>query len=164
MVWITCGLLCCFYHLFGLSFWRHPFTAEDPLVSKWCNVEFLQICSDEETTRWTVPLICWKVLFDSLFYSWLYPFSFSISKQAVQNATRICLLSKHRKRCEECTLLTKGNLFEDKQQWFSGFPYSWNVCHSQTSSHSLLTACLFIDYFGWIDGALQPRMLCTCSV
>ncbi len=25
------------------SFWRHPFTAEDPLVSKWCNVTFLQI-------------------------------------------------------------------------------------------------------------------------
>ncbi len=25
-----CGLLWCFYQLFGLSFWRHPFTAEDP--------------------------------------------------------------------------------------------------------------------------------------
>ncbi len=30
-----------FYQLFELSFWRHPFTAEDTLVSKWCN--FLQI-------------------------------------------------------------------------------------------------------------------------
>ncbi len=37
-----CGLL------FGLVFWRHPFTAEDPLVSKWFNAQFLQICSDEE--------------------------------------------------------------------------------------------------------------------
>ncbi len=44
-----CGLLWCFYQLFGLSFWWHPFTAEDPLVSKWCNATFLQICSDEET-------------------------------------------------------------------------------------------------------------------
>ncbi len=26
-----------FNQLFGLSFWRHPFTAEDSLVSKWCN-------------------------------------------------------------------------------------------------------------------------------
>ncbi len=43
VVWITCGLLWCFYQLFGLSFWRHPFTAEDPLVSKWCNATFLQI-------------------------------------------------------------------------------------------------------------------------
>ncbi len=30
------------------SFWRHPFTAEDPLVSKWWNATFLQIYSDEE--------------------------------------------------------------------------------------------------------------------
>ncbi len=48
VMWISCGLLWCFYQLFGLSFWRHPFTAEDPLVSKWCNVKFLQICSDGE--------------------------------------------------------------------------------------------------------------------
>ncbi len=43
MVWITCGLLWCFYQLFGLSFWRHPFTAEHPLLSRWWNVIFLQI-------------------------------------------------------------------------------------------------------------------------
>ncbi len=30
----SCGLLWCFYQLFGLSLWRHPFTAEDPLGSK----------------------------------------------------------------------------------------------------------------------------------
>ncbi len=38
-----CGLLWCFYQLFGLSFWRHPFTAEDPLVSSWWNATNLQI-------------------------------------------------------------------------------------------------------------------------
>ncbi len=43
VVWITCGLLWCFYQLFGLSFWRHPFTAEDPLVSKWWNATVSQI-------------------------------------------------------------------------------------------------------------------------
>ncbi len=52
-----CGLLRCFYQLFGLSFWRHPFTTEDPLVSKWCNVNFLQICSDEETN--SVSTVSW---------------------------------------------------------------------------------------------------------
>ncbi len=41
MVWIICGLLWCFYQLFGLSFWWHPFTAEDPLVSKWWNATFI---------------------------------------------------------------------------------------------------------------------------
>ncbi len=40
---ITCGLLWCFYQLFGLSFWRHPFTAEDPLVI------FLQIWWRKQT-------------------------------------------------------------------------------------------------------------------
>ncbi len=33
VMWINCGLLWCFHQLFGRSFWRHPFTAEDPLVS-----------------------------------------------------------------------------------------------------------------------------------
>ncbi len=42
-MWIPSELLWCFYQLFGLSFWRHPFTAEDQLVSKWCNAKFLQI-------------------------------------------------------------------------------------------------------------------------
>ncbi len=30
----SCGLLWCFYQLFGLSFWWHPFTAVYPLVSE----------------------------------------------------------------------------------------------------------------------------------
>ncbi len=33
-----------FYQLFWLSFWRHPFTAEELFVNKWCNATFLQIC------------------------------------------------------------------------------------------------------------------------
>ncbi len=28
--------------------WRHPFTSEDPMVSKWCNANFLKVCSNEE--------------------------------------------------------------------------------------------------------------------
>ncbi len=43
------GVDFCFYQLFRLSFWRHPFTAEDPLLSKWCNAKCLRICSDEGT-------------------------------------------------------------------------------------------------------------------
>ncbi len=37
-LWITVM----FYQLFGLSFWRHPFTAEDLLVSNY-NAKLLQI-------------------------------------------------------------------------------------------------------------------------
>ncbi len=67
VVWITCGLLWCFYQLFGLSFWRHPFTAEDPLVSKWCNATFLEICSDE-TTNSSTSWMAWQWVH---FYFWL---------------------------------------------------------------------------------------------
>ncbi len=49
----------CFSQLFGLSFWRHPFTTNDPLVSKWCNDTFLQICSDEETNSSTFYGLEW---------------------------------------------------------------------------------------------------------
>ncbi len=47
--------LWCFYQPFGLSFWRHPSTTEDNLVSKWSNAKFLQIFSGEETN----PSISW---------------------------------------------------------------------------------------------------------
>ncbi len=64
----------CFYHLFGLSFWRHPFTAEDPLVSKWCNATFLQICSDEETNLSTFWMAWGCVHFYHIFmFGWTIP-------------------------------------------------------------------------------------------
>ncbi len=39
--------------LCDLSFWRHPFTAENPLVRKWSNTKIIQICSDQETNSST---------------------------------------------------------------------------------------------------------------
>ncbi len=41
--------------------WRHPFTADDPLVSKWCNATFLQICSDEETNS-SASWMAWECI------------------------------------------------------------------------------------------------------
>ncbi len=55
-----CGLLMDYCDVFiscFCSFWRHPFTAEHPLVSKWCNAKYLQICSQEKwicDLHWTV--------------------------------------------------------------------------------------------------------------
>ncbi len=48
---ITYGLLWCFYQPFLLLFWRHPFIAEDPLMSNWRDAKYLQICSDEEVLK-----------------------------------------------------------------------------------------------------------------
>ncbi len=48
LVWI----IVTFYQMFGLPFWRHPFTAEYPLVSKWCNATFLQILWRKLSDMW----------------------------------------------------------------------------------------------------------------
>ncbi len=75
-----CGLLWCFYQLFGLSFWRHPFTTENPLVSNWCNVTFLQIWWRNKLifnldnlgvyfthiSMWTITLMLWAFICVSL--------------------------------------------------------------------------------------------------
>ncbi len=44
---INCGLLCCFFQLFGFSIWWHPITSEDSLSIKCCNAKFLQISSEK---------------------------------------------------------------------------------------------------------------------
>ncbi len=51
MDWSVVDYCDVFNQLFGLSFWRHPFTAEHPLLSKWCNATFLQIGFSEEVTN-----------------------------------------------------------------------------------------------------------------
>ncbi len=67
-----------FFQLFGLLFWRHPFTAEDPLVSKWCDATFLQTCSDEESNSSTSWIAWWWVHFQNIFsYGWTIPLSVS---------------------------------------------------------------------------------------
>ncbi len=54
VVWITVMLISCLD-----SFWRHPFTAEDASVSRWCNAAFLQISSDEETNS-SISWTAWR--------------------------------------------------------------------------------------------------------
>ncbi len=46
------SILWCFYQLFGLKFWRHPFTAEHPLLSQRCKATFLQIWWRNNLLRW----------------------------------------------------------------------------------------------------------------
>ncbi len=68
-----------FYQLFRLSFWRHPFTAEDPLVNKWCNATFLQIYSDEETNSSTSWIAWGWVHFQQIFIYFFKTFSTGFS-------------------------------------------------------------------------------------
>ncbi len=65
-----------FYQLFGLAIWRHPFTANDAMVSKWCNAKFLQICSDKETNSSTSCIAWGWVHFQKIFiFGWTFPLS-----------------------------------------------------------------------------------------
>ncbi len=67
---VTCGLLWCFYKIFVLSFWRHPFTTLDTLVSR-CNAKFLQICSDQETNS-SISRMAWGwKYFQQIFIFWV---------------------------------------------------------------------------------------------
>ncbi len=55
-----------------LSFWRHPFIAEDPLVSMWWNATFLRICSHEEANSST-SLMAWGcVTAQQIFIYWVH--------------------------------------------------------------------------------------------
>ncbi len=52
---------------YKLSFWWHPFTADDPLMS---NAKCLQICSDEETNIYILDGVCFQQIF---FFVWTVP-------------------------------------------------------------------------------------------
>ncbi len=106
--------LWCFYQLFRLSFWRHPFTAEDPLLSKWCNATFLQICSHEEThlhlewpeSIWSkyiflgsvILLFCIKWFITSLFFSTTCRWS-SVGSRALRLAPALFFAVQLCRRC-----------------------------------------------------------------
>ncbi len=73
--------------LFGLLFWWHPFTAEVPLVSKWWNAKFLQICSDEETNSYFECPVSEHIFI----FGWTIPFKIIPSVQQQWNITDIML-------------------------------------------------------------------------
>ncbi len=79
IVWITC--------VFGLSFWRHPLTAEDLLLSKLYNAKFLQICSDEQTNPFT-SWMPWAIDVQTKFHFWVN-YSFIIEVADVIRESRV---------------------------------------------------------------------------
>ncbi len=76
-MWIACQLLWCFYQVSELSFWRHPFTAENQLLSIWCNVTFLQFCFNEETNSST-SWMAWGTA--TFIFGWTIPLNYVVCK------------------------------------------------------------------------------------
>ncbi len=114
-----CGLLWCFYQLFGLSLWGYPFTAEDPLVS-----EFLQ--PDEETNSSTSWMAWGAVDFQQLvLYFWMnYSFNAWITAHILVT-TRLYIILLY---------ITNPGLSKSKWQFPAMFSVLINICAS------------FIDY------------------
>ncbi len=101
--WLLVDQTCGFYQLFGLSFWRHPFTADDPLVRKWCNARFLQICSHEEinsSTSW----MAWEYIFRYFKISFFCLRRLTIHMVGRQGKWEALLLGRLRTRCAEMCL------------------------------------------------------------
>ncbi len=70
------GVDCCDVFI-RLSFWRHPFTAEHPPVSKWCNVTFLQIwwktnSSTSDGLRVQMLISGWNISYYNLCYLFFF--------------------------------------------------------------------------------------------
>ncbi len=83
-----CGLLWCFYQLFGLSFWRHPFTTKDPLARKRWNDTFLQVWWRNKLNYMLDGLKLWKC---SFFFLVIYSFKDTTSQKFGHLLTTILL-------------------------------------------------------------------------
>ncbi len=77
-------------------FWRHPFTAECPLVRKWCNAQFLQTCWSNAETHSTTSWIAWELIvsvnFDLKFqqnFHWMFFFFAGKSHEKFNNNDNI---------------------------------------------------------------------------
>ncbi len=153
VVWITWGLLWCFYQLFGLSFWRHPFTAEDPLVSKWCKVPLnlfwwrnqltsfksLKFCGATNRSLRRLPLVCnicanplhdW-IRCGHIAFNWISKREFFILRVRCYQRTTVIkkgfLLSAHgnEEKTRSCFL---SSLVSHQRDWLCGLVYVWFVC------------------------------------
>ncbi len=84
---LCCRLLWCFYEQFGLSFWRHPFVAEDALVRKWCNAKSLPM---EKQT-------CLHLEWHIFIFEWVgfYSFKAVLSESMWENGQFFKLLKVH---------------------------------------------------------------------
>ncbi len=72
VVWITCGLLWCFYQLFGLSFWRHHSLQS---IHWWDTDAMLHFSKSDEETYAPVSCMAWEwVRFQLIFiFGWTIP-------------------------------------------------------------------------------------------
>ncbi len=83
-----CGLLvdyCDVLSAVGLSFWRHPFTAEHPLLSHWCSDTFLQIWWRNKLI-YILDVLRWGEHFQQMFsFGWTVPLNNLVNWNILKN-------------------------------------------------------------------------------
>ncbi len=127
-----------FYQLFGLSFWRHPFTAEDPLVSKWCSAKLwinklIYILDGLRVNTFPANLIrfgvtsCFFVIICEVYLQFINTNSFT-TPIFYQSFCQICL-----EMYVGCVPNTGESPCRLLSTWAAGSSYAtiWNALHDQ---------------------------------
>ncbi len=70
-----------------------PFTEDDPLVSMWCNVKFLQISFSEETNSYTCCMAWSEYIFSKFSFRVNYSFKYNLTAKLRLQPT--CLSHRH---------------------------------------------------------------------
>ncbi len=124
VVWITCGL----------SFWRHPFTVEHPLLRHWCNATFLQIWWKANSSTFR---IAWGevIFFLANIHFWVnYPLR--SSGDTCRRGKSTHLLSHWDVRgCNQCQLIFQPVVVYEIIKSLNCFTYTDK--HAQTHTHRL---------------------------
>ncbi len=107
-----------------LSFWRHPFTAEHPLLRLWCNAAFIQMF----IFGWTVPL-------NSLRPYWLLYHNTSVQMNLWKSSEQISV-------CKDaaCVKWDSGLhelFYRNTRATFGCFPYEFVVVTSVSPLNSI---------------------------
>ncbi len=99
---LECGLFWCFIS------WLESHsdgTHSHPLVSKWCNATFLQICSDEETNSSTSWMAWGWVNCQQLFiFEWTIPLCYCVYR-TTKNTFLFCVVIGYAAKCLDLVLM-----------------------------------------------------------
>ncbi len=144
-MWITYGFLWCFYQLFELSFWRHPFTAEDPLAVNFPKsllvTKQIHLHQDEQifTFGWAISLIhyiprllklynsfVWWMGLDLNHYALIIPLHLSTPQIMLDHVTLTSpSLKKTKNNCRQSCLILRCISFTPNLNLVAGRRYEW---------------------------------------
>ncbi len=141
VVWILWIIIIVIIQLFGLSFWRHPFTV--PLVSKSCSTTFIEICSNEETISSTSCIAWIWVHFHEMF---IFGVNYSFNTNIAHNPNML----------KQSSFLWSTFIFFTCREL-----QGWNKCMDLKGKVIKLARYLLYMYINGRRGKVRLGNLCT---